>query len=131
MACTDRSSFAAITSGRVFASAILRKRSSSCGVHRLLRRSAMELLFPLRLQPQLYCFCPSCNAGAGTSTLAPIARMARPPRLDPGDVHGAAEVTLVLRLGEPAGLAGGPAGRCAARRRTVILVTAVTWVRTK
>ena len=30
--------------------------------------------------------------------------MARTPRLDPSDVHGAAEVTLVLRLGEPSGL---------------------------
>jgi hypothetical protein len=31
--------------------------------------------------------------------------MARPPRLDPGDVYEAAEVILVLGLGEPAGLA--------------------------
>jgi mono/diheme cytochrome c family protein len=47
------------------------------------------------------------------STLAPIAGMARPPRLDPGDVHRTAEVALVLRLGEPACLAGGFAGRVA------------------
>ena len=53
MARTDRFSFAAITSGRVFAFAILRKRSSSCGVHRLLRSSTMQLLCPLRLQPEL------------------------------------------------------------------------------
>ena len=33
------------------------------------------------------------------STLAPIAGVAHPPRLDPGDVHGAAEITFVLRLG--------------------------------
>ena len=31
--------------------------------------------------------------------LAPIPGMARPPRLDPGDVHRAAEVALVLRRG--------------------------------
>src|SRR6266403_4156702 len=37
--------------------------------------------------------------------------MARSPSPDPGNVHGAAEVALVLRLGEPAGLAGGYAGR--------------------
>ena len=63
--------------------------------------------------------------------LAPIPRMARPPRLNAGDVHRAAEVVLVFRLGEPAGLAGGLAGRSAGRRRTVILVTAVTRVETK
>src|SRR5258706_16461263 len=57
--------------------------------------------------------------------------MARPPRLDPGNVHGAAEVALVLRLGAPAGLTGGLAGRSATRRRTVILVMAGTWGRTK
>src|SRR4029077_12790152 len=52
--------------------------------------------------------------------------MARPPRMSAGGVDGAAEVVLVFRLGEPAGLAGGLAGRSAGRRRTVILVTAGT-----
>jgi hypothetical protein len=33
--------------------------------------------------------------------------MARPPSPDPDDVHGAAEVALVLWFGDPAGLAGG------------------------
>src|SRR5229473_6017359 len=37
-------------SGRTLASAIPRRRSSSCGVHRLLRLSTMERLLPLRLQ---------------------------------------------------------------------------------
>ena len=57
--------------------------------------------------------------------------MARPPGLDPGNVHGAAEVALVLRLGAPAGLAGGLAGRSAVRGRAVTLVPAVTRVGTK
>src|SRR5450631_1153409 len=43
MARTDRFSFAAITSGLVFAFAILRKRSSSCGVHRFLGSSTMYI----------------------------------------------------------------------------------------
>src|SRR5262249_29212074 len=54
--------------------------------------------------------------------------MARPPSPDPGDVHGAVEVALVLRLGEPAGLAGGLARRSAGRGRAVTLVTAVARV---
>ncbi len=41
-------------SGRTLASAIPRRRASSCGVHRLLRLSTMEGLFPLRLQPRFY-----------------------------------------------------------------------------
>src|SRR6266702_3143128 len=40
----------AMISGRTLASAIPRRRSSSCGVHRLLRLSTMERLFRLRLQ---------------------------------------------------------------------------------
>ena len=43
MARSDRFSFAAITSGRVLAFAILRKRSSSCGVHRFLGSSTMYI----------------------------------------------------------------------------------------
>ncbi len=61
----------------------------------------------------------------------PIAGMARPPRLDPGDVHRAPEVVLVLGLGAPAGLAGGLAGRFAGGGRAVTLVTAVARVRTE
>src|SRR3981081_652075 len=55
----------------------------------------------------------------------------QPPRLDPGDVHRAAEVAFVLGRGEPACLAGSFAGRSAGRRRAVTLVTAVTRVGTK
>ena len=49
---------------------------------------------------------------------------------DPGDIHGAAEVALVLGSGEPACLAGGFAGRSAGGGRAVTLVTAVTRVGT-
>jgi hypothetical protein len=55
----------------------------------------------------------------------------QPPGPDPGNVHRAVEVALVLRLGEPAGLAGGLAGRPAGRGRAVTLVPAVTRVGTK
>src|SRR6267154_2054894 len=52
----------------------------------------------------------------------------QPPRLDPGDVHRAAEVAFVLGRGEPACLAGSFAGRSSGRSRAVTLVTAVTRV---
>jgi hypothetical protein len=51
---TDRFSLAAISSGRMFASAIFRKRSFSDAVHRLFRVSTMQYLFTLRLHPQLH-----------------------------------------------------------------------------
>ena len=47
MARTDRFSFAAITWGRVFASAILRTRASSCGVH----RCPCNYYFPFAFNP--------------------------------------------------------------------------------
>ncbi|MEJ2117131.1 MAG: hypothetical protein P8Y36_04175 [Alphaproteobacteria bacterium] len=57
--------------------------------------------------------------------------MARSPGLDPGGVHRAAEVILVLGLGEPARLAGGLAGRSAGVGGAVTLVTTVARVWSK
>jgi hypothetical protein len=78
-ACTDRFSFAAMSSGRMFASAILRKRSSSFGVHRVLRFSTM-IRSPDRgaIQPQ--------PQGEGNGKRATAARAGLP--IDPaGDLE--------------------------------------------
>ena len=71
------------------------------------------------------------KSNAGRSTPAPIARMARPPRVDPADVYRAAEVVLVLGFGEPVCLAGDFAGRSAGGDRAVTLVMTDTWIGTK
>src|SRR5579863_8551536 len=57
--------------------------------------------------------------------------MARPPRLDPRDVHRAPEIAAVLGLGAPARLAGSLAGGSASWRPAVMLVPPATWVRSK
>jgi hypothetical protein len=63
--------------------------------------------------------------------IPPIAVLLGNGRLDPGDVHRAAEVALVLGHGEPACLAGCFAGRSAGGDRAAPLVMAVTRVWTK
>jgi hypothetical protein len=60
-----------------------------------------------------------------------IARMGLPPGLYPGDGLRTSVVVLVLRLGQPFGLAGPLARRFARRRCAIALMPYVAWVRRK
>ena len=53
------------------------------------------------------------------------------PLANPGDVLGAAEVGLVLRMGEPTTLAGALAGLTAVRLETILLMPLVPSLRQK
>src|SRR5262249_649864 len=62
----------------------------------------------------------------GSGGLAPIPGMTRSPGLARGEVHGAAEVVMVLGPSKPAGLACGFARGSAERPRAVVLPVTIT-----